>query len=206
MYFDYGGLTTTVDGPDAVDERRDVRRVLAGVGNLYMANTLLAGGQIQYQQEGAATGPGSGNMVFRNVSQESGNTDFMQINSNGYTFYGFGPIELDNVQQPDNTSTTAALINYNATGTYLSGVRIDNSASVSAVAVRITAGSIDHYLISGCNECSSTVVDANNLPMGSGMSESGGGWDIVTDKNFVNVWDRLCLSRSAASHAGNRKP
>ena len=204
VYFDYGGLQSGLGVPTLLMAGVACSGCYAGVGDVYMSNTLLAGGPIQYQQQGAANGPGSGNMVFRNISQESGNTDFLQINSNGYTFYGFGPIEMDSVQQPDNTNKTAALINYNAAGSNLSGVFINNSSSASnSIAVKITAGSIDHYFITGCADaCSTTVVNALGRPMGSGMSETGGGFDFVTDTSFANV-SRLINQPFGSSLSGN---
>jgi hypothetical protein len=197
VYFDGGGLTATAGLPALLMTGDMASGGWAGVGNFYMNGALIAGGNVQFIQRGNANGSPSGHMVFRNVTQESGNGDFMSISvANGSTFYGFGPITMDEVQQSDNTSTApTALINYNAAGTSLTGVHInDSTATGGNVAVKITAGKLDSYFITGCENshaCATSVTDASGLAIGSGTSQSVGGFDYSTQVPESGAWQRM---------------
>jgi len=190
IYFDYGGLTTSSTSvPTLLMSGYPCSGCYAGVGNVYMTNSLLAGGPISYIQLGNISGEPSGHWVFRNITQESGNGDLIQITDpGGYATGAMGPITLDDVQQADNMSSSAALINFNvsASGAGLSGVYINNSFSgvgaANAPAIKMTAGTLDHYFVTSCDSgCVSQVWNSSGNPAGSGMIESGGGLDFTDD-------------------------
>jgi hypothetical protein len=190
IYFDYGGLTTnSTSVPTLLMGGYSCSGCYAGVGNVYMSNSLLAGGPIAYVQQGNQNGQPSGHWVFRNITQESGNGDLIQITDpGGYTTGVMGPITLDDVQQADNSSPNAALINFNvpATSAGLSGVYINNSFSgagaANAPAIKMIAGTLDHYFVTSCTSgCVSQVWNSSGNPVGSGMIESSGGLDFTDD-------------------------
>jgi hypothetical protein len=208
-YFDYGGLTTSNTAiPTLLMTGSPCSGCYAGVGDLYMNSTLLAGGPISYVQQGTG-GASSGNWVFRNITQESASGDLIQITDPGaYTMPPMGPITLDHVAQSDNSAGASALINFNVAGSGLSGVYINNSSSgaggVNAPAIKMTAGTLDHYFVTGCDAgCSSQVWNSSGNPMGSGMTQSAGGFDFTGD---VTNYGRLATSPLSAFNINGYGP
>jgi hypothetical protein len=198
IWMEHGGLNSNNTGvPTLLMTGDNCSGCYAGVGNVYMSDTLLSNGPITYIQRGTATGEPSGHWVFRNITQESGAGDLIQItNPSASIFPSVGPITLDDVQQADNSSTSAALVNLNSSNTTLSGLYINNSFSgaggANAPAVKITAGSIDHYFITGCDVgCTSQIWNSSGNPMGSGVAQSTSGFDVTTDTTNV---ERLITS------------
>lgn len=188
IYFQGGGLNTvaTTSIPTMLLTGDTCSGCYAGVGNLYMEGALISGGPISYIQRGNSTGAPPGHWVFRNITQESGNGDLIQItNPGGFTFGSLGPITLDDVQQSDNTSSTSpALISFNVPGATLSGVYVNNSGGEgpTAPAIRVVAGSIDHYFVTGCDaNCGYLVWDSSGNPIGSGVIQGAQGSDFITD-------------------------
>ena len=179
----------------------------SGVGNIYMEGTLISGGPISYIQRGDLSGAPPGHWVFRNITQESGNGDLIQITNPGaHALQSVGPITLDDVAQSDNLNDSSALINLNSAGTTLSGVYINNSASggqgVNAPAIRITAGTLDHYFVTGCDaNCSYVVWNSSGSPMGSGVVQNAQGSDFITD-----ITKDSSAGHSISSPSGNLNP
>jgi hypothetical protein len=202
VYFDYGGLNTNnTSVPTLLMTGASCSGCYVAVQDVYMSNALLAYGPISYVQEANLSGEPAGHWVFRNITQESGNGDLIQITDpGGYSTGMMGPITLDDVQQSDNPTANAALINFNVGGGGLSGVYINNSFSgaggVNAPAVKMTAGKLDHYFITGCDSgCVSQVWNSSGNPVGSGMTQSAGGLDISDD---VSNPERLVTSPLSA--------
>jgi hypothetical protein len=157
----------------------------AGVGDFYMRDTLLAGGPISYIQRANQGGAPPGHWVFRNITQESGNGDLIQISNPGaFTLGSVGPITLDDVQQSDNIASNPALISFNSANSVLSGIYINNSGGQgpSAPAIKVVAGSLDHYFVTGCEvNCSYVVSNSSGNPLGSGVIQGSQGSDFITD-------------------------
>jgi hypothetical protein len=210
VYFDYGGLNSnSTSVPTLLMTGYPCSGCYAGVGDVYVQNALLAGGPISYVQTGNLSGEPSGHWVFRNITQESGNGDLIQITDpGGYVTGIMGPITLDDVQQSDNSNGNSALINFNVASGGLSGLYINNSFSgaggVNAPAVKVTAGKLDHYFITGCDSgCVSQVWNSSGNPSGSGMIESTGGLDISDD---VTNAERLVTSPLSSNNQDGTGP
>ncbi|MGH9563365.1 MAG: hypothetical protein ACRD3S_18075, partial [Terracidiphilus sp.] len=163
-----------------------------GVGDLYMDGTLLSGGNIQYIQRANQTGSSPGHWVFSNITQESGNTDLLTISDPGaFALGAVGPITMDDVQDSDNATPTAALINFNVSGGLLSGVNVRHSIGGNGAAVgpaiKMTAGTVSFYNVDGCvGPCSSMVVDGSGNAIGTGVVLSSGGHDFTNDTSVAN--------------------
>lgn len=178
------------------------------VGLLYISNALLAGGQVRYEQR--ATGASiPGNWVFRNITRESANSDFLLITKTaGVTLNTVGPVTFDHVDDSDNSNPSSALINLDSRGTTLTGVHINSSAGgsggITGPAIRVTSGSVDYYFINGCDyiaACSTMVIDDVGKPIGSGVIQSRQGQDYITDTSLDSLSSHLI-----ASPAGNLNP
>lgn len=162
-----------------------------GVGNVYITHTFFDGGGVQYIQRANQSGANPGNWVFRNTIWESGNGPFLTItDTGGFTIGGVQEITMDAVQIDDDANANAPLINLNIPSqNFLTGLRIMNSnaASATAPAVTVTSGHVDTYYISGCSDgggCANNVVNSSGLPIGSGVSNSRQGLDILTDTSL----------------------
>lgn len=187
VWFDGGGLVTnsTTAIPSLLMTADACSGCYIGVGNIYMSNMLIAGGPIEYIQRANQSGANSGHWVFRNITQESGNGDLLQITDPGSFSTGFGAITMDDVQQSDNMSSTGVLVSINIpSASTLSGVYINNSASASNAVMRVLSGHVDDYYVSGCvdgGDCSNAVVNSSGTPQGSGVFHARLGLDVVAD-------------------------
>jgi hypothetical protein len=183
------------------------------VGLLYVSDAILAGGQVRYVQR--ATGASiPGNWVFRNVTRESAASDFLYITkAPEVTFNTVGPITLDHVGDADNSNSSSALINLDSTGTTLTGVHINSSASggggFTGPAIKVTHGAVDYYAITSCEyiaQCSSMVVDGMGKPVGSGSIQNQQGVDYVTDTNLNSSASHLVTSPGGNLNPGAGGP
>jgi hypothetical protein len=209
IFFDGGGLNTVASTsiPTMLMTGDTCSGCYSGVGNIYMEGTLLSGGPISYIQRGDLSGSPPGHWVFRNITQESGNGDLIQITNPGAHALGdVGPITLDDVAQSDNSNGSSALISLNSAGTMLTGVYINNSSSgaqgINAPAIRITAGALDHYFVTGCDvNCTYVVWNSSGSPVGSGMIENAQGMDFIND-----ITKDSSAGHSISSPSGNLNP
>ncbi|HXQ24894.1 MAG TPA: glycosyl hydrolase family 28-related protein [Candidatus Acidoferrales bacterium] len=171
------------------------------VGLVRMEDVITSGGGFQYIQRANTTGVGPGNFVFRNVLQENTAQDFFAITATGGANLPlFSSMTFDHAEQSDTGLTTNAVISLNNSATTLSGVTINHSlggnGGVSGPAIRITAGSLNDYSVTGCiSVCSFTVVDGSGNPVAGGSRQNYNGFDYVTDtSNTDNGNGRLVTS------------
>ena len=176
------------------------------VGLVSMSNVTTSGGGFQYIQRVNTFGVGPGNYVFRNVLQEGTAQDFLAITNTGASnFVLFSSVTFDHAAQSDTGLTTNALISLNSSSTTLSGVTINHSLGgnggnagngTAGPAIRITAGSLNDYSVTGCQSvCSFAVLDGSGNPIAGGSRQNYNGFDYVTDtSNTDNGNGRLITS------------
>lgn len=145
------------------------------------------GGNFQYIQRVDANGAIPGNFVFDDVTPLASETDFLTVtNSTGdlgqTAMPEFGPVFVLNSSMPEATGSSA-IINFDSSGSRLSGVHVYNSSggtgSDSLATVRMTAGSLTDCEIHGA--VGAVVEDASGNPVGSCSVEAEGGLDFIAD-------------------------
>lgn len=150
-----------------------------------------SGGNFQYIQRANAVGANPGNFVFNDVTPVGSTTDFFTVtNATGNlgqtAMPQFGPVFLLNTSLPEATGT-GAVINFNSSGSTLTGVHIYSSSGspgvVPLVAVRMTAGSLSDCEVHGA--VGSAVENASGNPVGSCSVETQGGLDFIADSTIA---------------------
>src|SRR5208282_2220408 len=107
---------------------------------------------------------------------------------------GVTGVTLDHVGDSDSSSSTAALINFNASNATLSGVYINHSlagagAGTTEAAIRITAGTLQDAFVTGCSTyCITQVVDGSGNPVGGATVQNINGFDYAVNTSDA---DRL---------------
>ncbi len=175
------------------------------VGLIFFSDLIMSGGGIHYDQRSNNGGANPGAMVFRNITRENAGTDFFTVTNSGGTYFlgVLSAIDIDNFEDADASDAAAAVINFNAAGSSLSGVHIVNSTAGNAgagVAIRMTAGALRNAVILGSG--STAVVDANGNPIGGAVIQTAHGFDYVVNTTDAN---RLRTDNSA-SGANNSGP
>jgi hypothetical protein len=168
------------------------------VGLIFFSDLIMSGGGIHYDQRSNNGGANPGAMVFRNITRENAGTDFFTVTNSGGTYFlgVLAAIDIENFEDSDASDATAAVINFNAAGSSLSGVHIVNSTAGNAgagVAIRMTAGGLRNAVILGIG--STAVVDANGNPIGGAIIQTAHGFDYVVNTTDAN---RLRTDNSAS--------
>ena len=162
-------------------------------------DTVLAGGAIHYSQRVNTSNCSSFWTFSKNILREGSTSDFILItNDTGNSASaalgcGIGPIDIDNFTDADATGTTQAVINFNPSGSYLTGVRINHAANLlsgwSGATIRMTGTGAALYDVSitGCRVfCATGVLDANGNPTGPATSQNINGYDYVVDTSNLS--------------------
>jgi hypothetical protein len=168
---------------------------------LYFSDLVVAGGAFHYSQRVNDNGGPPGQWVFRNITREGSNQDFLLITNdtgnagNVALSGGVSGVTLDMVQDSDSTDASAALVNFNASNATLSGVTINrSSAGVGASpptnpAIRMTAGTLQNAAVNGCSTyCNNMVVDGSGNPVAGAVAQNSNGLDFVANTSDA---DRL---------------
>jgi hypothetical protein len=160
----------------------------------------LPAGEIHYSQRGNSAGAPPGNWVFRNITREASNQDFLYITNdtgnpgNVALAGGVTGITIDAVTDSDSSDSTAALVNFTASNATLSGVTINRSVSGTGanntdVAIRMTAGTLQNSSVNGCfSYCVNQVVDGSGNPVAGAVVSNNNGLDFVANTSDA---DRL---------------
>ncbi|HUJ33270.1 MAG TPA: hypothetical protein VLY23_18455 [Candidatus Acidoferrum sp.] len=160
------------------------------VGFLQMEHVRGTGGNFQYIQRVNTSGTGPGNFVFDDVTPTGSATDFLVVtNATGNlgqtAMPQFGPVFFLNSSLP-NATGSGALINFNSSGSNLTGVHVySSSASQQAtplIAVRMTAGSLEDCEVHG--SVGALVEDGSGNTVGSCSIETRGGLDFLADSTI----------------------
>lgn len=168
-----------------------------------------SGGNFQYVQRVNAVGATPGNFVFNDVTPVASTTDFLTVtNATGNlgqtAMPQFGPVVVMNSSLPEATGI-GAVINFNSSGSELTGVHVYNSSGSAAVtplvAVRMTAGSLGDCEVRG--SVGSTVEDASGSSVGSCSIETQGGLDLIADSTIAPTTRLRSEMTSAANGAPN---
>ena len=168
---------------------------------LYFSDIVMAGGAIHYSQRVNDNAGPPGDWVFRNITREASNQDFLLItndtgNAGNVAFSGgVTGITMDNVNDADSVDTTAAAINFNVSGATLSGVTLNHviagaGSGPTEAAIRMTAGTLQNSVVYGCMiYCGTNVVDGSGNPVsGATILDAQGGSDYVINTSDA---DRL---------------
>jgi Pectate lyase superfamily protein len=178
------------------------------VAFVQMEHVRGSGANFQYVQRVNTSGSGPGNFVFNDVTPVGSATDFLTVtNTSGHmgqtALPVFGPVFFLNTSLPGAIGS-GALINFNSSGSNLSGVHIQNSSgstqSVPLTAVRMTAGSLQDCEVHGT--VGAIVEDSSGNPFGSCSLETQGGLDFIADSTIASS-SRL---RSEATTGANPTP
>ncbi|HTU32375.1 MAG TPA: glycosyl hydrolase family 28-related protein [Candidatus Acidoferrum sp.] len=154
---------------------------------VHMEHVRGSGGNFQYIQRADASGATPGNFVFDDVTPLASETDFLTVtNATGdlgqTAMPQFGPVFVLNSSMPEATGS-GAVINFNSSGSNLSGVHVYNSSgspeTVPLATVRMTAGSLTDCEVRGT--VGAIVEDASGNPVGSCSIESQGGLDFIAN-------------------------
>jgi Pectate lyase superfamily protein len=160
---------------------------------VYFQDVIMAGGAIHYSQRVNDTAAPPGEWVFRNITREASNQDFLQVTNDtgnpGNTALAGGvySVTVDHVNDSDSSSNTAALINFNVSNAFLSGVYINHSfAGVgpgpTEAAIRMTAGTLQSGFVTGCAVyCETQVVDGSGNPVAGAAAQNVNGFDYTVN-------------------------
>ena len=166
---------------------------------LYFSDVNLDGGEIHYSQRVNDTAGPLGQWVFRNITREASNQDFIYItndtgNAGNLALPLVSGITIDHVQDADASDAAAALINFNDSLGILSGVSINRSIAGSTTApttaaIRMTAGTLQNSWVNGCQSyCQNLVVDGSGNPITGAVVANNNGLDFVANASDA---DRL---------------
>jgi hypothetical protein len=149
-----------------------------------------SGGNFQYIQRVNAAGAEPGNFVFDDVAPMASTTDFLTVtnatgNMGQTAMPQFGPVFVINSSLPEAIGS-GAVINFNSSGSTLTGIHIYNSSGSPGVvplpAVRMTAGSLNDCEVHG--PVGAVVEDSSGNTVGSCNLETQGGLDFVADSTI----------------------
>ena len=168
---------------------------------LYFSDLVVAGGAFHYSQRVNDNGGPPGQWVFRNITREASNQDFLLITNDtgnlGNVAFSGGVtgVTMDMVQDSDSTYSSAALINFNVSNATLSGVTINRSIAGAGgspptnPAIRMTAGTLQNASVNGCMAyCNNMVVDGSGNPVAGAVVQNNSGLDFVANTSDA---DRL---------------
>jgi hypothetical protein len=122
------------------------------------------------------------NYIFKNIVREGANTDFLTFNQTGSNGGQYNGITMDQIQDADNSDSTAALINFDQpNGGWLHGVTIEYSTGYVAIRNTASASPPTNIDIRTGQDLASAVVDASGNPVGNAIlaEEVGGGRDHI---------------------------
>src|SRR5579863_3192762 len=160
------------------------------VGLAYFRGLEGTGAGIQYIQRVNTSGSGPGNIVFRDIAAvESSTTSFFTVtnatgNAGSVALPAMSELTFDNVTTSDALTPTNAVLEFNSSGSILTGVYMQNSFAGSGgqgPAIRMDAGTLAGcHVIGASGQASVWVVDGNGVPVGGCSSENYNGFDFVT--------------------------
>ena len=224
LWYRGGTLLSNMSGgynpnlPVAIIDAETLGAAVTSDNLLFFSDVVIAGGEIHYSQRVNDTAGPPGMWVFRNITREASNQDFLLITNdtssagNVAMAGGVSSVTMDHVVDADSTDANAAVINFNASNAYLSGVTINHSlagagAGSTEAAIRMTAGTLFNSVVYGCSiYCISNVVDGSGNPVSGAVVQNQQGYDYVINasdadrlrSDILSDWDGPASRLTAA--------
>lgn len=152
-------------------------------GNFWIGNG------IHYSQRVNTCCSGPGDFHFKNILVEDNVGAFFRVtndtgNPGAAAMPAMHDLTFENIDESDG-STTSAVVNFNSSGSLLTGVWINSSNSGnSGLAVQIPAGTLQNCQI--MSVLGNRVVDGSGNPLGVCASQNYGGFDYIANGSDPN--------------------
>lgn len=145
-----------------------------------MENVNLGAGTDVIQERGSCISLAA-NYIFKGIVREGANSDFLTFNQTASSGCEYAGLHLDQIQDADNTNSTAALVNFDQPNGWLNGVTIDYALGTDAIRNTASLNPPANVHVRGGLEQANAVVDSSGNALGNSvtMDEVNGGSDHI---------------------------